>query len=59
MRYLFEFDLSVGNVNSAGLYLIGQVSDDVLITRIDLRTKEHYTLATQRFDCRKIDVAVI
>ena len=45
----FEFDLPVGNVTTSGLYLIGQVSDDILITRIGIRTKEHY-LGTQRFD---------
>ena len=41
-REKFEFDLPVGNVTTSGLYLIGQVSDDILITRIGIRTKEHY-----------------
>ena len=36
-REKFEFDMPVGNVTSSGLYLIGQVSDDILITRTLLR----------------------
>ena len=59
----FEFDIRVGDVSpqsTGGIQLIGDFTDDVLITRIGIRAKVHYRCKPTvrvRLTVRKGDIA--